>query len=350
MQKVMQPDYVSWSIEKLFDLVNSKAINLDPIYQRGAVWTLQRRRGVIDSIDLGYPVPSIMLSQYELGKYNAIDGKQRIQSLVGYIQNEYTNMQNIKFKDMPESYQIMFNNKRVSVALCNGLSIEEESRIFERINRCMPLSNGELIHSYVYSNVAEIRDNLFSDESDIYKRLCAIFGPYHSSGDKRNTRVSNITGYVCGAGVGVGYITTSFNRLQPALEDSDDKFDNNKCKKILNKMTTIWENAVNTDKVIIPADWKKSMRVWKIAFINGYIIYSLLDETTTFARTSHCWRMFINAASRDPSIISRWMTSCNCKNNNLDARRLERGWVQVQHFVDHGEFKDYNESLSDNDD
>jgi hypothetical protein len=61
------------------------ALNLEPGFQRDSVWTTADRRRLIQSILQGYPIPSVFLYRRIDGgklKYDVIDGKQRIESLL----------------------------------------------------------------------------------------------------------------------------------------------------------------------------------------------------------------------------------------------------------------------------
>lgn len=67
--------------------------NLDPEYQRLSVWTEEKRSFLIDSILRNYPIPPIFLHQKineDTGKttYDVIDGKQRLISIIEFIENK----------------------------------------------------------------------------------------------------------------------------------------------------------------------------------------------------------------------------------------------------------------------
>ncbi len=91
-----------WSVSKLMDAVSSSPIGNNrvtiPEFQRRLVWSKATRKGLIDSIRLGYPFGSILIYEDVArgqsagdGKrhYNLIDGLQRTQALKSYV--EYQN-------------------------------------------------------------------------------------------------------------------------------------------------------------------------------------------------------------------------------------------------------------------
>ena len=91
-----------WSVSKLMDAVSSSPVGNSrvtiPEFQRRLVWSKATRKGLIDSIKLGYPFGSILIYEDVArgqstgdGKrhYNLIDGLQRTQALKSYV--EYQN-------------------------------------------------------------------------------------------------------------------------------------------------------------------------------------------------------------------------------------------------------------------
>jgi len=81
-----------WTVQTIADQVRRGNIDLDPPYQRRSVWTDKRRSLLIDSLIIGLPVPEIVLAEIpkHKGRYAVIDGKQRLQTIVGFLfPNEY---------------------------------------------------------------------------------------------------------------------------------------------------------------------------------------------------------------------------------------------------------------------
>ncbi len=70
-----------------------KKYNYNPPYQRKSVWSEEKKSFLIDSILNNYPIPPIFLHQKiddKTGKtsYDVIDGKQRLDSIVQFIENK----------------------------------------------------------------------------------------------------------------------------------------------------------------------------------------------------------------------------------------------------------------------
>ena len=62
---------------------------VDPEWQRGYVWDKKRASKLIESFLKDVPVPVIYLSVREDGKYEIIDGLQRLTSVFKYFKNSY---------------------------------------------------------------------------------------------------------------------------------------------------------------------------------------------------------------------------------------------------------------------
>jgi len=77
----IQEAYRNYSEGKF--LVNRK-------YQRKLVWTVDEKEYLIDSIINDLPIPLILLAQTEDGKLEIIDGLQRLNAIISFIENRFS--------------------------------------------------------------------------------------------------------------------------------------------------------------------------------------------------------------------------------------------------------------------
>lgn len=70
-------------------------------YQRKLVWTLEEKIRLMDSMLRRYPIPLILLLQTEEGRYEIIDGMQRLNAILAFIENAYP-LANEKYFDVDE--------------------------------------------------------------------------------------------------------------------------------------------------------------------------------------------------------------------------------------------------------
>jgi len=84
----LQSRYGERTINELVLMFKSRQINLEPGFQRRAVWSITDRRRLIQSIIARYPLPSIFLyaRKHQGGVvYDVIDGKQRLETILMFM-------------------------------------------------------------------------------------------------------------------------------------------------------------------------------------------------------------------------------------------------------------------------
>jgi uncharacterized protein with ParB-like and HNH nuclease domain len=81
------------SIERRYSNFKDRRYVVNRAYQRKLIWTLDEKQKFIDSILNGYPVPLIPLAEDNksgTGFLEIIDGMQRLNAVMSFIQNEYS--------------------------------------------------------------------------------------------------------------------------------------------------------------------------------------------------------------------------------------------------------------------
>lgn len=151
----------SWSNSKITKMYNKEELDVRTAIQRGEVWTIQQKSLLIDSLIRGIVVPEITLIQMEgKTKYEVIDGKQRITSIAGYYNGDYSLWKGInevigsdgdtyviaglKYNDLPDPVKAKLDAVKLSVIAYEDIKTnEEKSEIFRRMNNGTPLSSSE---------------------------------------------------------------------------------------------------------------------------------------------------------------------------------------------------------------
>lgn len=85
MSKSIKTDNYPMSIGELANLYHDGDININPIYQRMFRWDISQQSALIESILLGIPIPPIYVYQDEKGKWNIIDGQQRLTTIFKFM-------------------------------------------------------------------------------------------------------------------------------------------------------------------------------------------------------------------------------------------------------------------------
>jgi Protein of unknown function DUF262 len=75
-------DSISMSISELTNLYREGVLEIRPEFQRLFRWTLEQKSRLVESVLLGIPLPSLFVSQSETGKWELVDGLQRVSTLL----------------------------------------------------------------------------------------------------------------------------------------------------------------------------------------------------------------------------------------------------------------------------
>lgn len=99
-----------YTFNRIKELNDNNKLILDPEYQRDVVWSNDKMMSLIESIIHGYYYPPIILN-FCNGNYNCIDGKQRITSILKFLDNKIhysINDKEIYFKEFDEQSKESF--------------------------------------------------------------------------------------------------------------------------------------------------------------------------------------------------------------------------------------------------
>ena len=107
---IQQSDF---SLLAIYDMVQKRAIDVSPHYQRRDRWPPEKQSALIESFLLNVPVPPVYLSEDEYGQYSVIDGKQRITAIQDFLSGElrlrglkkFPELVGARFADLPAQLQ-----------------------------------------------------------------------------------------------------------------------------------------------------------------------------------------------------------------------------------------------------
>ena len=148
---------------------------VDPEWQRQYVWDIRRASKLIESILIGVPIPVIYLAGTEEGKYEVIDGLQRLTSVFRFFDNEYQlfgleivrDLDRKRYRDLPEVYQNKLNDYTLrTFELAQQTPKDLMFLIFERLNTGgVALNDMEIRNSLFRGGLNQLIKSLASDES-----------------------------------------------------------------------------------------------------------------------------------------------------------------------------------------
>lgn len=81
----IKTDSYSMSIGEVANLYKENDLEIFPEYQRYFRWNINQKSDLIESIILGIPIPPIFVAQEASGKWDVIDGLQRISTILEFI-------------------------------------------------------------------------------------------------------------------------------------------------------------------------------------------------------------------------------------------------------------------------
>jgi hypothetical protein len=141
-QKQIDYDTKDYPIEIIVHKFN-KGDFFIPSYQRGYIWQDKHRSLFIESVLLGLPIPFMFFGDCENGKMEIIDGAQRIQTLVNFVNGKIKLnklekldfLNGFSFNDLSPSQQNKLLNKALRVIVleeCTPNDVRQD--LFNRIN------------------------------------------------------------------------------------------------------------------------------------------------------------------------------------------------------------------------
>jgi hypothetical protein len=96
------------TLDSLYNFVESGQIKINPSFQRKFIWTQERASKLIESFLLGYPIPNVFFGRETTSEeLEVIDGQQRIQSVVDYINGSFKDSGSFRLigDDLDERYK-----------------------------------------------------------------------------------------------------------------------------------------------------------------------------------------------------------------------------------------------------
>src|SRR5437762_9269499 len=64
-----------------------KWLNIRPEYQRRLVWDRRKKSLFIESLLMNIPIPPVFLYEYDLNRYEVMDGQQRLNAVLDFYDN-----------------------------------------------------------------------------------------------------------------------------------------------------------------------------------------------------------------------------------------------------------------------
>tara|TARA_R110001606_G_scaffold348622_1_gene498202 strand:+ start:21650 stop:22858 length:1209 start_codon:yes stop_codon:yes gene_type:complete len=158
-------------IKRVYEDIVEGEIDLQPDFQRGEVWGVSRKRLLVDSIFRGWHIPPIHLVTLDDGRFEVLDGQQRLSSIRDFIENSFSIDGNIdprddyiaslngkKYRDLDQETKKIFDRYLIKLNEISSYNHGEPNELFHRLNQSVKLTSSEARHS-IYGT---LRDNISS--------------------------------------------------------------------------------------------------------------------------------------------------------------------------------------------
>ena len=127
-------------------------------FQRGEVWDLPRKQKLIDSVLRGYNINTIFFRQLPDGKFECLDGQQRLKTILKEFLNDkfpinpkITLEFNRKtyFSELPEPLRSKIKNYPIYAIIFYTDKDDETCKIFLRLQEGLPLNSAEKLNAMI---------------------------------------------------------------------------------------------------------------------------------------------------------------------------------------------------------
>lgn len=155
-------DGYSMSIGELVSMYKEDDLNINPDFQRKFRWSPLQQSRLIESILIGVPLPSIFVYQNELGKWEVVDGVQRISTILAFmgelpdergtknqtILSETKMLPSLKgmtWSELPkEPFQLDFRRSKIEIKIIKNTSDKNAKfEVFQRLNYAPSFLSGQ---------------------------------------------------------------------------------------------------------------------------------------------------------------------------------------------------------------
>jgi hypothetical protein len=140
--KTVKYTITEYSFEFLIEKLKAERYYI-PDYQREFVWSIKKQSKFVESIFMGLPIPFLFFWQDEEGRFEIVDGSQRIRTIKDFMDSktvlrdleEIPAANGMRFSDFPLSRRLMFAEKSFRIIILdNSTDAVTRTEMFARIN------------------------------------------------------------------------------------------------------------------------------------------------------------------------------------------------------------------------
>ncbi len=118
-----------WTLQKLIDLIlENGRLNLNPEYQRNAIWATPVQRQLIRTVSDGMPLPSFFIRKLKDNKFEMVDGQQRCRAIRAYYNDWLSDEHGKYFSDLTDEKRSLISKYSICVVMLDVRLTDDEVR------------------------------------------------------------------------------------------------------------------------------------------------------------------------------------------------------------------------------
>ncbi|MCR8670793.1 DUF262 domain-containing protein [Agrococcus sp. HG114] len=158
-------------IETIVRRIEDGDYDLQPDFQRGEVWSTQKKRRLIDSILRGWHVPPIHLVARDDGRSDVLDGQQRLTAIRDFVNGAYaidgriepfnasiSALHGARYAELPPDAKRAFRKFTIRVFELLDYTPDEPHELFFRLNQPTSLTEAEKRNAFIGDARNQVRD------------------------------------------------------------------------------------------------------------------------------------------------------------------------------------------------
>ena len=158
----MKCESTDLEIETIVHRIKNEDMDLQPDFQRGEIWTLQKKQKLIDSILRGWKIPPIHVIHNNQSIDEVLDGQQRLAAIRDFYDNiicidgkilpensELIQLDGMHYRDLPKKWQRQFRQYSIVIIRLTEYQPEEPAELFYRLNQPTALTSAEQRNAYI---------------------------------------------------------------------------------------------------------------------------------------------------------------------------------------------------------
>lgn len=158
-------------IEVIVNRIKNGDMDLQPDFQRGEIWPIQKKKKLIDSILRGWKIPPIHVVPNSKSVDEVLDGQQRLAAIRDFCENVISIDGNIEpidpdirqfdglfYRDLPIEWQRRIRQYSILIVRLTEFSPQEPAELFYRLNQPSSLTSAEQRNAFIGATRDQVKN------------------------------------------------------------------------------------------------------------------------------------------------------------------------------------------------